>query len=143
MPTPLSSAWTQVQPPLLIEPPELLHPRPLPQPLRRHILHPQSKPLPSIPPLIVQHHPPPQQQCERQARGAERGGRPERGDVLGGVAVQEDVGGDDAHEVGEGDADGGEDEAAAFVRDVVVVPDVEENGGGGCAPIGGDKGGSV
>lgn len=38
------------------------------------------------------------------------------------VFVLEDVGRDDAHEIGEGHAEGGEHYPAAFVRDVVVVP---------------------
>ena len=72
--------------------------------------------------LIINNHPRAQQQSEDETGPAESGRGGERGDVLGRVFVLEDVGADDAHEVGQRDGDGGEEDAAAFVGDVVVVP---------------------
>ena len=39
--------------------------------------------------------------------------------LTGSVLVAEDVGGDEAHEVGDGDADGGEEQPAVLVGDVL------------------------
>jgi len=48
--------------------------------------------------------------------------------------VAEDIAAHDAHEVRDGDADGGEHDAAVLVGNVVVVPHIKDDGGGGRAP---------
>ena len=104
-----------------IKPPKPLRRRPVPQ-LRRRDIPNIHLPLLGIPVLIVNNHPGPQQQRQHEAHAAESGGGGERGYVLRRVLVLEDVGADDTHEVSEGHGDRGEEDASAFVRDVVVVP---------------------
>jgi hypothetical protein len=87
-----------------------------------------------IPLLIICHHPETQQEGEQKPHATERCRGREGWDVLGRVLVLEDVGGHDAHKVGGGHAKAGEDETSALVRDVIVVPDVEQDGGRGGAP---------
>ena len=104
-----------------IEPPEPLRRRPIPQLLRRHIPH-IHLPLPSVPTLIVHHHPRAQQQSKYETGSAESGRGRQCRYILRRVLVLEDVGADDAHEVCEGDSDRGEEDAPAFMGDVVVIP---------------------
>ena len=113
-----------------IKPPESLRRRPIPQLLRRDVPHVDLA-LPGVPALVIRNHPRAERQSEQEAGAAERGGRGERGYVLGLVLVLEDVGADDAHEVGEGHGDGGEEDAPALVGDVVVVPLNSVSGGAG------------
>lgn len=102
------------------KPPELLHPRPIPQHLRRHIPNIQHPPQPPIPPPIIHHHIQTQQPRYQRSRSTKRSGRRERGQVSRRGVREEDVGGDEAHDVGEGHAHRGHGYAAAFVGDVVL-----------------------
>ena len=91
-------------------------------------------PLLNIPPLIIRNHPRAQQQRQDTPKPAKRRRRRKRRDILGRVLVEEDIAAHDAHEVRNGDADGGEHDAAVLVGDIVVVPHVKDDGGGGRAP---------
>ena len=118
----------------LIKPAKSRHARPILQLLRRNIPHLELNPLPRIPHPVIRHHPRPQHQRQHQAHTPKRGGRGERRDIFWRVFVLEDVGADDAHQVGERDAEAGQDDAFAFVGDVVVVPRVQKDGGGRGSP---------
>lgn len=118
----------------LQEPPILGHSRSILQQLRRNVLGLQLPPLLNIPPLIIRNHPRAQHQRQDTPQPAKGRRRRERRDILGCVLVAEDIAAHDAHEVRDGDADGGEHDAAVLVGDVVVVPHVEDDGGGGRAP---------
>lgn len=71
---------------------------------------------------MIPHHIPPQAHRQQKPHRSKRRRRRQRRDILRRVLFKEDVRADYAHEVGERDTDGGEDEAPAFVWDVVVVP---------------------
>lgn len=106
----------------LQEPSELGHPRPIPQLQRGDVPGREVDALLAVPALVVKHHE--GAEADRhQAAGRTKDGRgDERGLVLGGVLGLEDVAGHQAHEVGQGHADGRQGESLAFVGYVVVVP---------------------
>lgn len=116
------------------EPPELGALRALAQLLRAHIARLAHDALPRVPPLVIKDHKRAQEQRQRRPDRAKRSGRNQRRNVLGRVLVAEDVRRDEAHEVREGHAERRERDAAALVRDVVVVPRAEEHGRRGRAP---------
>ena len=118
----------------LEEPPELGALRALAQLLRAHIARLAHDALPRVPPLVIKDHERAEEQRQRRTGRAKRSGRDQRRDVLGRVLVAEDVRRDEAHEVREGHAERRERDAAALVRDVVVVPRAEEDGRRGRAP---------
>ena len=113
--------------PLLIKPPKPLSRRPIPQLLRRHIPHIKLIPSPDISPPIIHHHPTPQRHRQQKPHPPKRRRRRQRGDILGRVLVLEDIRTDDPHQIGERHAQRREDQPPAFVRDVVVVPDIQEH----------------
>lgn len=97
-----------------IKPPEVRPGWPILQLLRRHIHGLEVDALLAVAVLIVDHHPSAKQAGEDDTKAAKRCCGGESRDVLGRILVKEDVGGDDAHEVGEGDGDGGEDDATVL-----------------------------
>ena len=102
--------------------------------MRRHIPRRRLPPIPPIPPKIIKHHVRAQQARDEASAGAKRRRRDEGRLVLGLLVFTEDVAGHEAHDVGQGHADGREHDATALVGDVVVVPGGQEDRGRGGAP---------
>ena len=90
--------------------------------MRRHVLHRRLSPGLLVPPVVVKHHVPAQQARDQAARGAEAGRGDERRLVLGLLVLAEDVARHEAHDVGEGYTNRGQNDTATLVRDVIVVP---------------------
>ena len=74
--------------------------------------------------LIIHHHPNTKTDCQNNTSAPEAGSGNQGRQVFWRILTAEDVGGHDSHQVGDGDSDTGQDDAAAFVGDVVVVPGV-------------------
>lgn len=87
-----------------------------------------------IPSSIIHHHPNTKTYSQNNTSASETGSGNQGRQVFRCVLTAEDVRGHDSHQVGDGDSDTRQNDAAAFVGDVVVVPGIEEDGGCGCAP---------
>ena len=105
----------------LIKPPESFCLRPISQLFRRYLSDIQL-PLFRIPTLAVNDHPHSKKQRQHKPSSTKRCRCGKRGDILWCIFVLKYVAADDTHQVGEGYRDRGEENAAALVRDIVIVP---------------------
>lgn len=124
------------------KPPKLPRLRPIPQSLRRHLLRPQTHPIPPVPPLIVKPHITPQQGRQTRPRSAKRSNRHQRGHVLGLIARTKHITTDQPHEIRQRHPGTRQQHAAALIRHIVVVPGAQQDGRRGRAP-GHHEGGEV
>lgn len=118
----------------LIKPSKLITSRPIPQSLGKNVNRPHPLAFLPIPSPIIHNHPPPQQKRQADPHASKSSSRRESRDVVWRILRAEDIAADDTHHVGGWDADGSEEQAAVFVGDVVVVPDVEDDAWGGGSP---------
>ena len=117
-----------------VVPPEIRTSWPIPHRLSAHISSAQVDALLAIAALVIDDHVRSQKQRQHNAESAESGSRRQSRNVVRSVFVPEDVGRNHAHHVRYRYAQRGQKDTPAFVRDVVIVPDIKQYRWRGSAP---------